>query len=137
MSGLNLRSIDLGSTGSISPSASGGITPAAGTADLSRASDIQAAVGQFLESLGGGLQSDKALRMMLGLLILMAMLDKSGGGSGGASQAISDMAGLAAGGASATSIEIRQSSTIIVASQSISVSGMQMQGSGGSLDTYM
>lgn len=135
---IDLPALTLGqSAGAAALHGTAGAGAATGLAGAGRAGDIHAAVGQFLQALGGGLQDDQTLRMILGLIILMALLDKTGKQSEAGSEMLNNLGRLASslsGAGTATSIEIHQSSTIIVASQSTTISAVR--GGSGSLDSY-
>lgn len=101
-------------------SAAGAQSPAAsssssGTGAMSR---IDSAVATMLSSIGGGVENDRMLRMLIGVMILMALLEQvfgSGQRGGGQEQGIeAPGAGNGSLSISYTSLSIEQSTTTIV-----------------------
>lgn len=95
------------------------------TGDTTAIMNFASQVTQMLSSIGGGLENDKMLRMMIGLLILMALLnEQQGGGSQGNGAQAAGLGLPQSGGGdqtllyqsySATSISIQQTSITNVA----------------------
>lgn len=104
--GVSRSNVVFGGVGSISAQgSSAGIT------------QIHAAVSQMLSRVGGGLQNDKMLQMLIGLIILLALLREM---QGGGNSALGALAQLGQGGSqtpsgvllfSQTTIEIQQTTS--------------------------
>lgn len=106
--------------------------------------NINTAVTKMLQDIGGGVEDNKVLQLLIALLILMALLQnltpqeggQSGGGSGGGSSE-QNAAQLLSLTMSSSSISIEQTSISITNTTSISTydaSGEQSQASGQQLD---
>jgi len=78
-------------------------------------------VSELLQSIGGGLENDRLLRTLVALMIILALLDRSGDATGTSASA---RGGMDAGGegrtqyvgifSSSTTISIQQTSTAVV-----------------------
>jgi hypothetical protein len=115
-----------------------------GASDPAAATQMASAITQLLQNIGGGLENDKMLRMLIGLIILMALLKEWFGGQESPQNALSQ---LGTGGdqpqcsgaySSSTTIMFEQTTTTIVM-QSLDVYGAAADGNqaaskGGRLD---
>ena len=95
-------------------------------ATMPAAGNVFSQVGQMLESIGGGVQNDQLLRMMIALLILQALLENSSGGGDQATNPLDVLNNMQSGSvaglyASSTSIEIQQTMTTSISMESTSV----------------
>lgn len=107
-------------------------------------SNINMAVSKMLQDIGGGVQNNKVLQLLIALLILMALLQnmtqqgggQSGGFSGGDGSSEQDAAQLLSHTMSSNSITIEQTSISITNSFSgtYDASGGQSQSTGQQLD---
>jgi len=87
----------------------------------SSVAQVSAAVGELLKAIGGGVENDQALRMLVVLFILMALLEKPQVHDGAANAALQQLGNTGNAGtrfvslsSSSTTIEIQQSSTTVV-----------------------
>jgi hypothetical protein len=138
--GLRLTGAPAGGAGSASR-ASNLILP--GTGAAAGLSNVQTALTDLMQSLG--LEDDKMLRMMLGLIILMALLQGSGSEGEAGAQAMANL-GQQVGNllylgfdASYTSLQIEQTTTLTLSTENIqSVMLAQNAGSalGGAYDAF-
>ena len=101
---------------------------------------IDARVGEFLSSLGGELQTDQQLRMMIGLLILQALLSgdrKDGDVQGGELLTASLMAGLLGGQqdpgiiSETNIVQIQQQSTLVMTDHAVQTLASDASNIGG------
>ena len=78
-------------------------------------------ISQLLQGIGGGMENNKMLQLMIGLLILLTLLEGSSKGGGSAADALSGLGGAAGRGnyvsfeASTTSITIEHTSMTMTA----------------------
>ena len=84
---------------------------------------VSSSVSQLLSSIGGGVQGNKMLEMMIALLIIMSLLEQQKQGGGGGSDALSKLSGLGSG---MSSSNISYSSTVVT-TQSASLTYTQLQ----------
>ena len=103
---------------------------------------VFSAVSEMLQSVGGGVENDKTLRMLIALLILLAMLENQNDAMKGASEALRTIgsgsgsrgAYFASYSSSVTTISIEQSySSVVISDASGGVSDPSL-GSGTQLD---
>ena len=73
------------------PGATGDAGYAASPGTTSAITQIHSAVSQLLQSVGGGVENDKMLRMLIALLILLALLDNSQPQAEGAQNALAQL----------------------------------------------
>jgi len=141
----NLDRIGAGSAG-----ASPIRTPASGTSstfgigtDTSTTSlvQVQSSVQVLLQSIGGGIEDDQTLKMLIGLLILMALLqnpEQSASSFQRSLDALAQLGGGASGGGQVgSSFEFQQTTSITMISQqyeSVRIDGATNSGMGQSLD---
>ncbi len=91
------------------------LTPSNGPTDSLAVNNLNSAISDLLQGLGGGLEDDKVLRMMIALIILLALLQSS---QGGAASDHNTLAPLGLGGnAQPQSVGIYSSSTTIAIQQ--------------------
>ena len=104
---------------------------------------LHSAVSQLLQSVGGGAENDKLLRLLIVALILLALLEQQDNGVPGG-QTLGQL-GAGAGDrsqfvgifSSSTTISIQQSSTSIVlatGNETLTAGGEMIQNTGGELD---
>lgn len=149
-----ISSVDIGSArspynlGQIPDDPSGaarGSAPAGGVPGNSSAiMNVGPAVSQLLQSIGGGAENDKTLRMLIVLMILLALLDNSQANDASTGNALNQLANSGSGRSqffgifsSSTTIEIHQTSTTIVGSTMdnvASVSSSEQPTQGGQVD---
>ncbi|MCO6438990.1 MAG: hypothetical protein J5J06_18000 [Phycisphaerae bacterium] len=97
----------------------GGISPSSGS-QVSGLNQISNAIGQMLQSVGGGLENDQMLRAVIGMIILMAVIEQLlGNQQDQGQQALAQLGGNNSGAGtslfiSSTSVSIDYSSTTIV-----------------------
>ncbi len=105
------------------------------------AANVFAAVTELLNSIGGGVQDDELLRLLIVLMVLMAQLENQqnqlagggdplgalGGGNGGTGQTISIYS-------SSTTISIQQTETTIFLSDAYAATDGGLDESGSTLD---
>jgi len=78
-------------------------------------------IGQLLQGIGGGVENNKTLQLLIGLMILMTLLEGSSKGGQSAADALSGLGGAAGRGsyvsfeASTTSITIEHTSMTMTA----------------------
>ncbi len=129
----SLRAAD--SAGVLGTGSLGGSNATRGT------TDVFSAVTELLQSVGGGVEDDGLLRLLITLMILMAQLDNQqsqlndggnalralGGGNSGGGQTLSIYS-------SSTTISIQHTQTSIFLSGAFATGGDAVAESGGSLD---
>lgn len=104
---------------------------------------ISSSVTQLLQSVGGGLENDKLLRLLIALLVLMAMLDNLKEGGQRATSALPELGsrGYSGGGfiasysSSVTTVSVQQTYATAMPSEYAGASGGSSQGTGTELDT--
>jgi hypothetical protein len=79
-----------------------------GVSQIAALSQVQSAVSQLVQAIGGGVQNDKMLQALIALLIVMALLENADGPS--VSSAQSPVAGLSS---ESTYVGIYSSSTTV------------------------
>lgn len=96
---------------------------------------VSSSVSQLLTSIGGGVENNKMLELMIALLIIMSMLDQQRG-SGGGSDALSKLGGMGSGmSSSGIAYSSMSYSSTVISTQYTSLSYTQLQvnqiGAGG------
>lgn len=143
-----------GGAGSVSPTpgaagSSGSTSPVSSTmvGRSMQISNVNMSVGQMLQGIGGGVENDKVLQMLIALMILMALLQnlqqQQGGSSGSSSQGSSNGGGLDAsqflGQTMSSSSMSFEQSTIAFSNMTVTgayqTTGEQPQASGQQIDT--
>lgn len=138
-----------GGAGSVSP-AQGSTGGSGATAAVSstmagqslQISNVNISVGQMLQGIGGGVENDKILQMLIALMILMALLQNLQQQQGGSSQGSSSGSGLDAsqflGQTMSSSSMTFEQSTITLSSMTVTgayqTTGEQPQTSGQQID---
>ena len=98
-------------------------TPPPLTSNMLALTRVHSAVSGLLQSIGGGLEDDKTLRMLIALIILLALLESSQNGVASSRNAL---ASLGAGGVGQSQfISISYSSTTISIQQTITTMVLQ------------
>ena len=121
-------------------SAAGASPPISSLAGAISGLEINAAVSQLLQSVGGGLETNKTLQMLIALLILVTLLQGSRDGGSTAGD-LDSLARRGTGGylgiaMSSTTITVEQTSILYTASMAQSSAGTEdaESGRGGRLD---
>lgn len=114
--------------------------------DSTALTQIDAAVSQLVQSLGGSAEDEKILRMLIGLIILLALLRGSQDDPAAAQNAFASLGGgnnssqFVALYASSTTISIEQTTTTIVLGTSdtyaAASNGESGQAGGGQIDVF-
>ena len=122
-----------------STSSTFGISASTSTTSLLQ---VQSSVQVMLQSIGGGVENDQVLKMLIGLLILMALLqnpDQSESSLQRSLDALGQLGvGASGGGQVGVSFEFQQTTSITMISQqyeSVRIDGATGPSTGGSLDT--
>lgn len=119
------------------------IGQAGGARGASGLTDVNSLVGDFLRNLG--LEENKNLKMLLGFLVLLALLEGQQGQSGqdkSGEQALAGLGrlavavGLASSASSGAAIDSQQGSNLTVISQRIEFTSISATWSGSSFDSY-
>ena len=122
-------------------------SPVPVSSDSAAIMNVASAVSQLLQSIGGGLEDDKVLRMMIALIILLALLQDSQADVASTSDAFRGLGGGSSSSQSQYCGEFSSSTTIAVyhTSTTIAVAGVdslsafsdveQVQTRGGEIDT--
>ena len=105
------------------------LTPTANNAQTRAIMNLSSAVSQLLQAVGGGVENDKALRMLIALMILLALLNEMQAPDTTASRGLGRSAAggrpLALFGSSSSSfIAIQQTSTTIAIGTAESLSSV-------------
>ncbi|UCE61677.1 MAG: hypothetical protein JSU63_07995 [Phycisphaerales bacterium] len=158
-----LPGINHGIAGSLSYTSSVGITAenvpqltdnsgaigagSAGTSVSRSITSINTMVTDLLQSVGGGAENDKILRMMIVLLILLALLQNQEGNSGQTSDILQSLNGgnnnngenihIVSLYSSSTTISIQQSTTTMMVGGAFDTGGVETQGTEGQLDVVV
>lgn len=139
-----------GGTGAVSPQS--GVSIGSGNNSISRAtmvgqsvrmSNVNISVGQMLQGIGGGVENDKVLQMLIALMILMALLQnvqqQQGGSSQGSSGGSLDTAQFLNSLASSNSSMSFEQSSVTLSSMTVAgayqTTGEQPQSTGQQIDT--
>lgn len=114
--------------------------------DSTALTQIDTAVSQLVQSLGGSAEDEKILRMLIGLIILLALLKGSQDEAGSAQGALASLGGgnnnsqFVALSESSTTISIEQTTTTIVLgtadTYAAGSNGSQGQAGGGQIDVF-
>lgn len=121
----------LGPSGSGSAEATASLAQlngATGTSSTTAITQIHQAVTQMLQSVGGGVEDDKVLKMLIGLLILLALLQEWYGATESPQDALARL-GEGTGQSGAASLYF--SSTTITLEQTTTTVVLQTQGAYG------